>query len=77
MMLGQIRSLNLHLKNFANTIHARRCPVEKHGPVCLGSLRARGKRNIVVECKALARKLLNYCSGAYKWVCGSWSLLNK
>jgi hypothetical protein len=39
MMLGQIGSVNLHLKNFANAIHVRRCPVEKHGPVWVGSFR--------------------------------------
>jgi hypothetical protein len=48
-MLGQIWNLNLHRKNLARTINAGRYPVEKHRPVCFGSFRPRGNRNIIIE----------------------------
>jgi hypothetical protein len=48
-MLGQIWNLDLHRKNLAGTIDAGGCPVEKHRPVCFGSFRPCGNRNIIIE----------------------------
>src|SRR5678816_471124 len=48
-MIGHVGSLNLHAKNFAGTVVARRYPVQKHRPVRLEGIGTRGKGNMVIE----------------------------
>ena len=56
-MLGEIGSVDLQTKRFANTIDTRRRPIQKHRPVCLRRLGTRRERNVVIEETAFAEIL--------------------